>query len=212
MQHADKAGYALFELMFLMNFFRQMKYEILRLWWRSGFYAPPDRRVPERDILPVLVTVYNVRDILFVGVAWYTRRYGQTLTTLRPEIRFATMDVEPAVAEFGTPGDHIVGDVCNLATLYGERRFDAILLNGVIGYGINTPDTVERVLRSCADQMHAGGHLIIGVNEKRPCYVDPTAAAAALFDPVPFGSLNERLVVSIPFREQTHTFLFWSKR
>lgn len=123
-----------------------------------------------------------------------------------------TIDLDASRASPGA-SEHVVGDVCELETLFAEP-FDVILLNGVIGYGLDRKEEVDRALRACAARLRSGGTLVIGVNEERPTNVDPGSVAAAdLFAPRPFARWPAgRVTVDLPFREPTHTFMFWKRR
>ena len=79
-----------------------------------------DRIWLERDYLPSLKGA-----VLFVGVEGYTRYYHRLVRG-----RFATVDMRPEVAAFGSPGDHVVGDFRGL-TCFGE--FDHVVLYGLFG-------------------------------------------------------------------------------
>ncbi|OFV92542.1 MAG: hypothetical protein A3G76_00420 [Acidobacteria bacterium RIFCSPLOWO2_12_FULL_65_11] len=192
-----------------MNPFQWVRAEILRSAWRRGLYTPPDRRVLEGDILPELARDPTVTRLLFVGVQWYTRHYpdqfgGKT---------FATIDPDPEVARLGG-NPHAVGRVQDIEEHFPGLVFDAIVMTGVIGYGLNDRDEVDRALGACAKALRPGGWLVLGVDELRPMHVDPSASPASRqFEPRPFGaSASARLDVAIPFKERWHTFLFWQKK
>jgi hypothetical protein len=183
--------------------------EVLHLAWKLGRYTPPDRRVLEREILPALAADPKNESVLFVGVQWYTARYPEIF---EPRDRLSTIDMKPELAEFGA-ANHVVGDVCELEKAFPDKTFDAIVMNGVIGFGLNAPDGIDRALAACAKKLRAGGILILGINENKPTYVDPkSVASAGLFEPCCLGKWDERVEVEVPFRERSHTFLFWRKR
>jgi hypothetical protein len=158
--------------------------------------------------LPLLAAEPGVSSILSVGVAWYTARYADAFAGKR----FVTLDVDESRAAFGAR-EHVTGDCTKLEELFGAP-FDVILMNGVIGYGLNEADTVDRALRSCAARLRPGGTLVLGVNEEKPTNVDPRSVAASnAFESRPLGRFTDgRIMVSVPFRERTHTFLFWRKK
>jgi hypothetical protein len=86
-------------------------------------------------------------------------------------------------------------------------------LNGVIGYGLNHPPEVDLALQACAARMRAGATLVIGINEEKATNVDPLSVPAhRLFEPRPLGRWPAgRVMVAVPFKERTHTFLFWRR-
>jgi hypothetical protein len=55
---------------------------------------------------------------------------------------------------------------------------------------------------------------VLGVNELKPTHVDPKASpASAAFEPKGFGERGQdRIDVTLPFRERRHTFLFWQRK
>ncbi len=191
-----------------MNPLAWARAEILHFAWQRNLYAPPDRRVLERDILGTLGADPSVAKVLFVGVQWYTVRYSTHFAGKM----FATIDPEPNVARFGGH-PHVVGQVQDLATHFPGVIFDAIVMSGVIGFGLNDPREVDRALEACAAALRPGGWLVLGINEQKPTHVDPSRSSAARhFQPRAFGSVGtSRIDVALPFRERLHTFLFWQK-
>ena len=192
-----------------MNPFVWARAEILRAAWRRGLYKPADRRVLEQDILVPLARDPAIRRVLFVGVQWYTVHYpaffaGKT---------FATIDPDPTVARCGgTP--HVVGRIQELEEHYPGLVFDAIVMTGVIAYGLNTLQDVDGALRACAQALRPGGWLVLGVDELRPTHVDPAKSEISRqFETLPFGGYSSaRVDVAIPFKERRHTFFFWRKK
>src|SRR4029079_6593764 len=94
---------------------------------------------------------------------WYTARYpshfkGKT---------FATIDPVGAVAKFG--GDpHVVGQLQDLAAAFPGMVFDAIVMSGVIGFGLDDPKEVDRALDACEKALRPGGWLVLGGKEVKP--------------------------------------------
>jgi hypothetical protein len=194
-----------------LNLFRWAKAEALFLAWKRGRYLPPDRRTLTHEILPTLARDAEIERVLSVGVAWYTKADEAALSGKS----FVTVDIDPRRASSGSSTRHVTGDVRDLERLFrADESFDAILLNGVIGYGLDTPDSVDHALGACAARLVRGGTLVIGINEEKPTHVDPISVPAhALFEPCPFGRwATGRVMIPIPFRERTHTFLFWRRR
>ena len=192
-----------------MNPFAWARAEVLHFAWQQGWYAPPDRRVLEHDILGELARDPGVERLLFVGVQWYTARYPAQFTGKT----FATIDPEAKVAAFGgTP--HVIGQIQDLAECLPGTIFDAIVMSGVIGFGLNDPEEVARALDACEKALRPGGWLVLGINELKPTHVDPkNSPAAAFFEEKTFGTLGKsRIDVTLPFRERRHTFVFWRKK
>ena len=192
-----------------MNPFGWVRAEVLRAAWRRGLYKPPDRRVLERDILWPLARDPAIHRVLFVGVQWYTVHYPGFFAGKS----FTTIDPDPAVAQWGG-APHVVGRIQELDRYLPGQVFDAIVMTGVIGYGLNDLQEVDRALRACADALRSGGWLVLGVDELRPTHVDPNQSAISRqFEALPFGGCSSgRVDVAIPFKERRHTFLFWRRR
>lgn len=185
-----------------------LRAEVLHVAWRRGWYSPPDRRMLVR-ILDALAADPAYGAVLFVGVQWYTAAYAARFP---PGRRFATIDPNPAVARFGADG-HVVGAVQDVGALFSDVTFDAIVMNGVIGFGLDDPREVERAIGACAAKLRPGGLLVLGVNEQKPTHVDPAPfLEAAGMAPTAFGPADAaRVTVPVPFRERSHTFAFWRK-
>ena len=189
-----------------MGLFRWARAEVLHFAWKRGKYTPPDRMLLEQEILPALAK--EAERVLFVGVQWYTARYraifeGKT---------FATIDPKDELAEFGSEA-HAVDFVENVEKHFPGTTFDAVVMNGVIGYGLDDEAKIDAALAALARKMKPGAALVLGVNEEKPSHVDPSKVpAASLFEPSGFATFAPKVVVEVPFRERTHTFLFWKKR
>jgi SAM-dependent methyltransferase len=165
--------------------------------------------VLEGDILPALLRDPGVARLLFVGVQWYTKRYPAQFGGKM----FATIDPDPEVAPLGGH-PHAVGQIQDVEQHFPGLVFDAIVLTGVIGYGLDDRHELDRALGACAAVLRPGGWLILGVNELRPTHVDPsTCPARDAFEARPFGPFaSSRLDIALPFKERWHTFLFWQKK
>jgi hypothetical protein len=189
--------------------FARMRAQLLLLAWWGGLYLPPDRRVLERIILPELAKLGGGRPVLFVGVRFYTRHYSR----LFRDAQLVTMDADPRMRRYGAP-EHAVERVENLTHCFPPRSLDAIVMNGVIGWGLDTPAAVDAALAACATGLVAGGMLVLGLNERRATTPSLEGLEAMRrFEPVAFpGVQTDRLVVPTPFAEREHTFLFFRKR
>jgi SAM-dependent methyltransferase len=195
-----------------LNPFAWARAEILHTAWKRGLDQPPDRRVLEHDILAELARDPAIERVLFVGVQWYTTRYPSHFATTPPKM-FATIDPEAKVAQYGGR-PHVVGQIQDLEEHFPGVVFDAIVMSGVIGFGLNDPPEVDRALAACAKALRPGGWLVLGVNELKPTHVDPNERPAMRdLEPRGFGKRGqERIDVALPFRERRHTFLFFQKK
>ncbi|MEO7426617.1 MAG: class I SAM-dependent methyltransferase [Fibrobacteria bacterium] len=89
---------------------------------------------------------------------------SQIYRRLLPEDSYHTLDIDPGNARYGA-ASHTVGDCRELHTLFGGRRFDLILFNGIIGYGINDEGMLRAFLASAHSVLSDKGWLVIGYND-----------------------------------------------
>jgi len=192
-----------------MNPLAWARSEVLHTAWRWGLYEPPDRRVLEHEILPELASDPAIERVLFVGVKWYNAPY-------RDQFRgktFATIDPDPEQAPFGGK-PHAVDFVQNLEKHFPGMVFDAILISGVIGWGIDDVPELDRTLQVFSRTMRPGGWLVFGLNPLTPNHVEPGAAETSKdFAPAPFGKRKaSRIDIPLPFKQKLHRFDFWQKK
>jgi SAM-dependent methyltransferase len=116
-----------------------------------------------RRILPALASA-KLKRVLFVGCKPYTARYGKQLT--RNAIEYWTTDIDPAAAIWGEKDHHIVCDVKNINHACLPESFDAVLLNGVLGTGVDEESEMNVALASIARILRPNGILLIGWNSQ----------------------------------------------
>jgi SAM-dependent methyltransferase len=119
-----------------------------------------DRRLLERTILPAYAARDDIRRVLFVGCAPYTRQYQQIFRSAE----YWTIDPAPSRARYGGK-PHIVAPLQSLDRHAPAGIFDLIVCNGVLGWGLNTVDDAERAFQCCEDGLRVGGELIVGWND-----------------------------------------------
>lgn len=153
-----------------------------------------------RSALGAYARLPDIQRVLFVGVRLYTRRCRSAFG----HHAYMTIDRSPWMRVFGAP-DHVVGSI---ESYRSDVPYDLVILNGVIGWGIDNVASCEAALESCARLLRPGGHLLIGVNEERASTPDVTATRAiGRFGAEEIPALGaSRVVVPSPF-EGSHTFL-----
>lgn len=152
-----------------------------RVRQQIGFWRQytPDRHVLERVIFPALRERDDVQRLLFVGTAFYTRRYPG----LFAEREFWTLDIDPAMARYGASGRHIVDSVTNVAEHFAPGSLDVVLAVGVFGLGVNGADDTEAAVRQLTDCLRPGGIFVVSWNDvegRRPYPLDRVASMARL--------------------------------
>lgn len=68
------------------------------------------------------------------------------------------------MAQFGSPGHHVVGSVLDVDQHFQPAYFDAILLNGVLGFGVNAVSDQHKTFASLRKIIRSGGVLVVGWN------------------------------------------------
>lgn len=155
----------------------------------SSLYMRSDaRRTLQQRILPALARDPALQRILFVGCAWYTWSYWRRF----PGKDFWTIEWRPQASRwFGGPRA-VADSVCRLDRHFGPASFDAIICNGVLGWGINRPDEAEAMFDQFARALVPGGLLVLGwtnAEAHRPVDVDATLARPP-FEPDVFPALG----------------------
>jgi SAM-dependent methyltransferase len=140
----------------------------------------PDRVVLDKKIIPALIDG-GAETVLSIGVAYYNAHHPALFAARGAELW--TIDIDQQKAVWGSPSRHITGDAVDLALHLAPETLDAVILNGVLGYGIDDARSVDRALRSIAATLKPGGKLVIGWNHDKAN--DPTSLPAAkdLFRP-----------------------------
>lgn len=134
-----------------------------------------DRQYLTKVIFPTLA-LSKVGRVLFVGCKAYTARYGKQLT--RAGIDYWTTDIEAAAAIWGEGDHHIICDIAKIDGVCPADSFDAVLLNGVIGNGVDQEIEMNRTLTAIARILRPNGVLLIGWDSDKH-HPDPTELEAA---------------------------------
>ena len=160
--------------------------------------ALPDRRVMAENYVPALAA--DGGRILWVGCREYTLDDYDLLEAQGGEVW--TTDIDQAAARWGREGRHRTGDICEADSLFPDMTFDAIVCNGVLGYGVDSPDQQQRALKALAAILRSGGRLLLGWNTDK--IADPVAAGLteADFQAAPLGDQPTR----VRFDAVTHVY------
>ena len=124
---------------------------------------PADRYFLESTLLPTRDAELSVRRLLFVGCATYTQHYPQ----LFRQTEFWTMEPNRRRARHGATL-HIVDKLQCLSSHVSPAHFDAIVVNGVLGWGLNRRDDAEAAMLACHASLRPGGLLVLGWNDFFP--------------------------------------------
>lgn len=159
----------------------------------------PDRLHLQQTLIPLLAE-RQARQVLFVGVRSYTRPYAQLFA--QQGMTLWTCDIDPVVARHGAPSRHRTLDICKVNPGDFPVQFDAIVLSGVVGWGVNEPDQINGL----ATRLHAllgdGRTLVLGWNTDRS--IDPLVLPAWQNG---FEALNHPAIPNrTSFARSTHVF------
>lgn len=161
----------------------------------------PDRRMLRERILPAFT---GFRSVLWVGCRAYTADYYKLLESQGGECW--TMDIDPAAAEYGNGERHKTCDLTLVDRTFDADRFDAILCNGIFGWGVDGPGPQAEAMRAMAAILEPGGVLLVGWNTHKTA--DPAPLAAALFERHSLPGVASHLAVG----GATHRYDLFRKR
>lgn len=167
----------------------------------SAVHKLPDRVYLEEAIFPALRAM-GFAKILSIGVEVYNAGAEQEFAGASTE--YWTIDINPDNAKWGSPDRHIVGDALRLHEVFEPSVFDCVILNGVIGYGINGKQCAEQVLESVATVLRPCGWLVLGWNVDRGVSVSELTNVRRFFHPLK----SSILPAHITFDRSTHRFDF----
>lgn len=120
----------------------------------------PDRHYWEDTIMPALLGA-GFQRILFVGCGSYTRHLHARFEAAG--IECWTTDIMADNARWGNPGRHWVCDIADIRQHAPANHFDAVLFNGVMGYGVTGTD-MDRIAPALEEILREGGLLLTGWN------------------------------------------------
>jgi SAM-dependent methyltransferase len=164
----------------------------------EAFHQLPDRRLLREAYLPAFAA--GGGRILWVGCRRYTAGYYALLESHGAEVW--TTDIEPRLKRWGRAKRHRIGDICLADQLFADLTFDAVICNGILGYGVDTEAQQKQALMAMSRVLKPGGRLLIGWNTDK--IEDPVAAGftQSLFMQVPFAGQAER----VRFADVTHVY------
>lgn len=163
----------------------------------DGIRALPDRRLLIETYVPAVAQAGG--RILWVGCRAYTRDDYPALARHGAEVW--TTDIDPKAARWGQRGRHRTGDICTIDQVFADRTFDAVVCNGVLGFGADSPDMQDQALAAMARILRPGGLLLLGWNTDK--IDDPlTVPSAAAYAPTPFAGQPSR----VRFNAVTHVY------
>jgi hypothetical protein len=119
-----------------------------------------DRLILEETILPHFSQSNAVHHVLFVGCSAYTQRYKDLFVSKA----YWTIDPKRVKRKYGSER-HIVDSITNIGRYVVNDYFNVIIMNGVIGYGLNRVSAIERAIDACHAALARDGVLLLGWND-----------------------------------------------
>ena len=171
---------------------------INRRYWRM--YNAASRVCLERELFPWLAGRY--RQILFVGTSSYTYHYEKAFRS----DQYTTLEIQPRNAVWGAH-HHIVAPVEEIGRHRPRGFFDCIILNGVFGFGVDTPDHMRATIAALAEVLAPGGLLVVGWNSN--LHEDPAPLLLASFELATEEPCGRRRTFA---PEETHIYEFYRRR
>jgi len=145
----------------LMTFFVKKVFGVMEaLSMEPSRISSHDRAILEEMILPYFENDQCSRRILFVGCSAYTQSYEKFFKNKE----YWTIDYKRVKRKYGSQ-NHITDSVTNLANHFPNNYFHVIIMNGVIGFGLDKLDEIEKALDACFDTLDRGGILMLGWND-----------------------------------------------
>jgi hypothetical protein len=119
-----------------------------------------DRSILAEVILPYFAQQMAFQKLLFVGCSAYTQRYAE----LFQGKEYWTIDSKQVKRKYGAQR-HIIDSVTNVGRYVARNYFDVIIMNGVIGFGLNRVDDIEPAIDACYEALASEGILLVGWND-----------------------------------------------
>ena len=165
-----------------------------------------DRLILEEVILPHFAKDMSCQKILFVGCAAYTQWYEE----LFQQKEYWTIDPKKVKRKYGSER-HITDNIAHIGRYVAKNYFDVIVINGVIGFGLNRLGDIEQAIDACYEVLAHQGILLVGWNDtaqRTPIDIRATHAVSK-FREYAFEPLH-----SCHYRTEgshRHTFSFYRK-
>ncbi len=161
------------------------------------FKKQPDRIWLDTQLYPKLEQLREGR-ILFVGCAYYT---WPTLKRFNKGVELLTVDIDEQNEIWGCK-NHLVASILDIDQHTTPHSFDIVLLNGVFGHGVDSPEMQEQTYKALHTVLKPDGMLLVGWNHD--LISDPTELSVS--KELYYKSGYEGLPQHTAFSDSTHVF------
>ncbi len=148
----------------LLPLLRLLRLPLGERWLYRAIEALPSRQYMQNAMIPA-IAVEGRRRMLFVGVQSYNLPFYSLCA--ESNIGVWSVDYDAASAAYGAPQGHFIGDVKQIAVLAPTLKFDVIVFNGILGFGVNTAADAVAALESMKHVVEPNAILIVGRNPGR---------------------------------------------
>jgi SAM-dependent methyltransferase len=164
-----------------------------------------DRNVLEQIIIPFVLSRFEPARVLDVGREPYEAFYNEFFEGRE----LWTLDRDPDRRAFGA-ANHIVDDAARLADHFPADYFGFVLFNGVFGWGLDDPDSIESAFAAVHAILSPRGIFVLGWNDTPDLVPVPLDHVQSLkdFTPYYFEPLGGTSFMCATFR---HTYNFFVK-
>jgi len=182
---------------FLRPFLSRLMPESAVLYFTNKLMSGrPDRIYLENTILECLASQSNFK-LLFIGSRCYTQHYGRLFDG--SSIEYWTTDIDPDCVRWGEPGRHVVCDVTEIDRYFDAQAFDAVVMNGLFSFGVDTPDDKEATGVAVHRILKKGGAFIVGWGPNPPDQnPNDVQSIRTLFTPGTSLPLEDEIVIKGP--------------
>jgi len=186
-------------------YYRSLAREIVSRHVAAARPEYEDRNVLEQIIIPFVLSRFEPATVLDVGREPYEAFYNEFFEGRE----LWTLDRDPDRKPFGA-ANHIVDEAAGVADHFPPDYFDFVLFNGVFGWGLNEPDSIESAFAAVHTILSPRGIFVLGWNDTPDLVPVPLDHVQSLkkFTPYYCGPLGGTSFLCETFR---HTYNFFVK-
>jgi hypothetical protein len=129
-------------------------------------------------------------NVMLAGVRRYNTRYPSYFDMQSTAVW--TLDFERKAARFGNGPLHRTCDIREIDKVFRGIQFDMVHINGLLGFGVNSPDEIRQMIEAVHRSLVSGGRMMLGWDaDATPDPLDHPAVAEH-FRHAGFGELPAR--------------------
>ncbi len=173
-----------------------------------------DRIALEQVILSYFVKEDRFSRILFAGCGSYTKHYEKWF---KYKQEYWTIDINPFKKIYGAK-KHIIDSYSNVGDYFKENSLDAIICNGVFGFGWNEKEDVEKGFAGSYNSLRKSGVLVVGWRNSPETLPFPLETCESLaqfqpyvFPPVSASQVSVAQCLKLVNKTERHMFNFYVK-